>query len=67
MREKKRKVHVNDRLSPNSLILVEKVKGDDVVFLRVYVRRNSSEHLWILSDPYKKSWHSQDENVMPIN
>ena len=23
--------------------------------------------LRILSDPYKKSWHSQDKNVMPIN
>ena len=23
-------------------------------------------HLWILSDPYEKSWHSQDENVTPI-
>ena len=23
-------------------------------------------HLRILSDPYKKSWHSQDENVTPI-
>ena len=23
--------------------------------------------LRILSDPYKKSWHSQDKNGMPIN
>ena len=37
------------------------------MFLCVCVRRNSSERLWILLDPYKKSWHSQDENVMPIN
>ena len=35
MRE--RKVHVNDRRSPNSLILVRKVKGDEVMFLRVPV------------------------------
>lgn len=35
MREKK--VHVNDRLSPNSLILVRKIPGDEVVFLRVAV------------------------------
>ena len=31
----KRKVHVNDRLSPNYLVLVRKVTRDEVVFLRV--------------------------------
>ena len=36
MREKK-KVHVIDRLSSNSLILVGKVTGDKVVFIRVLV------------------------------
>ena len=35
MRE--RKVHVNDRCSPNSLILVGKVNGDEFMFLRVPV------------------------------
>ena len=35
MREKK--VHVIDRLSSNSLILVGKVTGDKVVFIRVLV------------------------------
>ena len=33
----KRKVHVNDRLSPNYLILLRKVTGDEVVFLCVPV------------------------------
>ena len=33
MREEKRKVHVNDSVSLNSLILVGKVTGDEVVFL----------------------------------
>ena len=28
---------MNDRLSPNSLILVRKIPGDEVVFLRVAV------------------------------
>ena len=45
MREKK-KVHVIDRLSSNSLILVGKVNGDKVVFIRVRVR----VHALILSD-----------------
>ena len=31
----KRKVHVNDRVSPNYLVLVRKVTRDEVVFLRV--------------------------------
>ena len=31
----KRKVHVNDRLSPNCLVLVRKVTRDEVVFLCV--------------------------------
>ena len=30
----KRKVHVNDELSPNSIFLVGKVTGNEVVFLR---------------------------------
>ena len=30
----KRKVHVNDRLSPNSIFLVGQVTGVEVVFLR---------------------------------
>ena len=44
----------------------------------VHVRENFLECLWnsferlraffvLLSDPYEKSWHSQDQNVMPIN
>ena len=31
----KRKVHLNDRVSPNYLVLVRKVTRDEVVFLRV--------------------------------
>ena len=56
----KRKVHVNDRLSLNSLILVGKVTGDEVVFLCVPVfvldgsLRDVFGHLRILSDPYEK-------------
>ena len=60
MREKI-KVLVNDRLSPNSLTLVEKVDGHEVVLFRVCVRRNVLKrlpnvfgHLRILSDPYEK-------------
>ena len=54
---------MNDRLSRNSLTLVGKVNGDELVFLRVRVRRNTLEGLRILSDPYENFWHSQDENV----
>ena len=56
-------------------------QGHVPLCFRVCVRRTSSEQLRnifgnlckvigdlrILSDPYKKSWHSQDKNVMPIN
>ena len=70
----KRKVHVNDQLSPNYLVLVRKFTRDEVVFLHVRVRQNSSEYLrnilrdlQILSEPYEKSWHSQLKNAMPIN
>ena len=70
----KRKVHVNDQLSPNYLVLVRKFTRDEVVFLYVRVRQNSSEYLRnilgdleILSEPYEKSWHSQHKNAMPIN
>ena len=77
----KRKVHVNDELSPNSIFLVGKVTGNEVVFLRdpVFVHvldgtlqsifGTSSEvfgDLRILSEPHEKSWHSQDKNVTPI-
>ena len=66
---------VNDWLSPNSLILVRKATGDELVFLW----RKVLEHLWnsldnmskdvptnfvLLWDPYKKS---QDKNDMSIN
>ena len=48
------------------------------LFSHVHVRQNFLEHLWnsferlwtffvLLLDPYKKSWHSQDQNVMLIN
>ena len=78
----KRKVHVNDELAPNSIFLVGKVTGNEVVFLRdpVFVHvldgtlqsifGTSSEvfgDLRILSEPHEKSWHSQDKNAMPIN
>ena len=70
----KRKVHVNDQLSPNYLVLVRKFTRDEVVFLHVHVRQNSSEYLRnilgdleILSEPYEKSWHSQHKNAMSIN
>ena len=61
MREEKRKVHVNDSVSLNSLILVGKVTGDEVVFLCVpifmldKILRNVFGYLWILLDPYKIS------------
>ena len=64
---------MNDRLSPNSLTLVEKVDGDEIVFFCVRVRTllkrlpNVFGHLRILSDPYEKCQHSQDENVTPID
>ena len=70
---------MNGRLSQNSPILVGKVTRDEVVFRcqsysRVRVRRKSSEflrnvfeNLPILSDPYEKSWHSQDKNATSIN
>ena len=45
---------MNERLSPNSLTLVEKVDGDEIVFFCVRVRRNpfetSSERLRASSD-----------------
>ena len=45
---------MNDRLSPNSVTLVEKVDGDEILFFRVRVRRNpfetSSERLRASSD-----------------
>ena len=50
---------MNDRLSPNSLILAEKVTRDKVVFIRVLVLvldgtlRNSSDI--IISEPYKNT------------
>ena len=79
MREKKSIVNV--WLSPNSLILVKESHQKWVRFplcSHVHVRQNFLEHLWnsferlwtffvLLSDPYKKSWHSQDQNVMLIN
>ena len=37
MREEKRKVHVNDSVSLNSLILVGKVTGEEVLFPHVPV------------------------------
>ena len=66
---------VNDWLSPNSLILVRKATGDELVFLW----RKVLERLWnsldnmskdvptnfvLLWDPYEKS---QDKNDMSIN
>ena len=72
---------MNVWLSPNSLILVKESHQKWVRFplcSHVHVRQNFLEHLWnsferlwtffvLLSDPYKKSWHSQDQNVMLIN
>ena len=75
----KRKVHVNDQLSPNSIFLVGKVTGDEVVFLRdpMFVLDGTLQSIFgtsskvfgdlrILSEPHEKSWHSQDKNVTPI-
>ena len=74
-----RKVHVNDQLSPNSIFLVGKVTGDEVVFLRdpMFVLDGTLQSIFgtsskvfgdlrILSEPHEKSWHSQDKNVTPI-
>lgn len=70
---------MNDQLSPNSIFLVGKVTGDEVVFLRhsVFVLDGSLRSIFltssevfgdlrILSAPHEKSWHSQDKNVTPI-
>ena len=75
----KRKVHVNDQLSPNSIFLVGKVTGDEVVFLRdpVFVLDGTLQSIFgtssevfgdlrIISEPHQKSWHPQDKNVTPI-
>ena len=73
MREKKSLV--NDRLSPNSLILVRKVTGNEFVFLCVPMFMltelfgnifgtllNVFGHsLFYYRTPYEKSWHSQDQ------
>ena len=66
---------MNDRLSLTSLILVGKVTGDKVVFIRVLVfvldRTSQSESLLTSSEInqnlHKNSWDSQDENVAPIS
>ena len=75
MRE--RKVHVNDRCSPNSLILVGKVNGDEFMFLRVpvfvldWTLENvfgmSSDIFGYLLHSYEKSWQSQDKHVISID
>ena len=58
MREKK---SPRESVSLNSLILVGKVTGDEVVFLCVPIfmldktLRNAFGYLWILLDPYKIS------------
>ena len=71
----KRKVHVNDQLSPNSIFLVGKVTGDEVVFLRdpVFVLDGTLQSIFgslrrssHTIGPHEKSWHSQDKNVTPI-
>ena len=62
---------MNDKLSPDSLILVGKV----AVFScsRFCVTRNSLERFWTSSDIIgllRKSWHSQDKKIYkwhPVN
>ena len=61
----KKKVHVNDLLSLNFLLLVGKVTVPLCFCVRV--RQNSLEYLQILSDPFEKCWHSQDKSATPIN
>ena len=62
---------MNDRLSPNSLILAEKVTRDKVAFIRVLVLvlDGTLRNVFGLYNigTLQKYWHSQDENVTPIN
>ena len=62
---------MNDRLSPNSLILAGKVTRDKVAFIRglVLVLDGTLRNVFGLYNigTLQKYWHSQDENVTPIN
>ena len=62
---------MNDGLSLNSIILARKVTEDEVVFLPVpmFIMLDGTlqKAFETSSDPYEKSWQSQDKNVTFIN